>query len=318
MKIIEQEQAHIGSGYSSLGHVLDDDEQHVCTLYTNSAIDAALGGKVLLFGQFATTLPEVTLEAAIRSISAFAKSNGQHSEQARNFSQVIGPIEGSTWRSYRAIIDSSAEDFPGNVVSHPHLATVLERNHYERLSTYVSCEIDRLGVQDQLAQRKPDATFSKLNLESLSGKDFVDLLPQLYVLVSTTFSRNHLYSPISYDIFRKMYLPLQALADAGLVRIARYEKANVGLVLMLKDQHTLVVKTMGRLPGALLQQQEIPSAQLGGAMAYACYEYFLQTDAQRLVMALMHVDNPSYHWGRTHGGRVCFTYGLYSLVLADL
>ena len=313
MKLITYTTESLGS--KKIASLIDQHGATVVHLYSNPDIDLSRNKKVLLFGQPDVSLSNVQLHEALHQIVAFGRDEA--------FQEIIGPMEGSTWHSYRTTLFHTGELHPGDINTHKNLRAVLLEGSDEVpalppftcIESYASCEMSPAEVAQNLAKNPANHAYQSLCFEAIAAKDFLEKVASLFEMVSLTFSRNQLFSPLGKDEFIALYAPLATLAKDGWLQLATMHKEAVGFVLLLEDTQTFVVKTLGRLPGNALARMGIPSAQLGAAMARQCQELFMASGKQRLVMALMHEKNPSYTWAINNGGRVFARYGLFSTLL---
>ena len=275
------------------------------TTYRNPAIDAALGAPTLLFGQPDPALPLAELTAAVAALPAEAR--------ARGCARLLGPMDGSTWRSYRAVVERTGASFAGDLVTHADLPEVLAKAGYRVAERYVSTDFSRTAVEHALRHTAAhtNGRADDVTLRPVPRADFLTEVEALYPLVTATFSRNRLYSPIDPDDFLALYRPLAGVIGDGWLQLAEVGERTVGLALFLEDARGLVIKTLGRLPGEALRGMGVAPERLGAAIALRCFGHFLASGHDRLVSALMHEDNPSHARSLDFGGEVVARYALY-------
>ena len=275
------------------------------TTYRNPAIDEALGAPTLLFGQPEVRLPRAELAAAVAALPAEAR--------ARGCTQVLGPMDGSTWRSYRAVLERSGASFVGDLETHADLPEVLAKAGYRVTERYASTSLSRKAADRSIRDYRTHTCgrAEDVRLRPVTSADFLAEVEALYPLVTAAFSRNRLYSPIGREDFLALYRPLASVVRDGWLRVAEVDGRAVGFVLFLEDPRGLVIKTLGRLPGDRLRAMGVAPERLGAAMALRSFEHFLASGHGRLVSALMHEANPSYARSLDFGGAVVARYGLF-------
>ena len=276
------------------------------TTYRNPAIDEALGAKTLLFGQAGPGMAVDVLEESVAALPAAARAAG--------CTQVLGPMHHSTWHSYRAVLGgSSGGAFAGDVVSHAALPEVLAKAGYAVCEEYASVTISRAAAQEAVGRYAEHVrgNETEMTLRHMPRRAFAKTIETLYPLVESTFRRNRLYSPIALQEFQSLYAPSVGASPNVLLQLAEVDGHTVGFALFLEDERGLVLKTLGRLPGAELRALGVAPERLGTVLALRALEYFLSTAHPRLIAALMHVDNPSYARTLAFGGEVTSRYGLF-------
>ena len=273
--------------------------------YRNPVIDAAIGAPTLLFGQPDPSLPIPALTEQVAALAPAARE--------LDCRRVLGPMDGSTWHSYRAVVERMGDGFAGDVSSHPQLARVLEQAGFEVVERYASAALSRAAARVAI-ENYADHTRGyplDIRLRPVSRPAFLGALAACYPLVSTTFQRNRLYSPIGREEFVALYRPLSAHVRDGWLQIAEVGAREVGFVLFLEDARGLVLKTLGRLPGPELRRWSIEPTRLGAALALKAFGHLLAGPHERLILALMHESNPSYARAIDFGGEVVARYALY-------
>jgi GNAT superfamily N-acetyltransferase len=147
-------------------------------------------------------------------------------------SQVIGPMDGNTWRPYRLITKRGAESiffletdnpdtWPMHFIKNGFKPL---KSYYASLATDLSCPQPKIQLLNKRLI-KEGIKFRQINLDR-----FEDELHQLYALCLLSFSENFLFTPICEAEFMNMYLPLKPSICPELVLIAEYHGSPIGLV----------------------------------------------------------------------------------------
>lgn len=216
-------------------------------------------------------------------------------------SLAIGPLDGTTWRRYRFIIErgpdppfflepDNPDSWPGHFrkAGFSHLA-----GYISSLNSDLVCHDPR---QEELDRRMAElgVTVRPVNLAGFSGE-----LESIYRLSLVSFAGNFLYSPISRNEFIAMYEKVRPLIRPELALVAEHEGSTVGFVFAIPDfcqqqrgeqLDRVVAKTIAILPdrryrglGRLLLNQVLKTAHdLGFRQA---------------IHALMHESNRSVRMG---------------------
>ncbi len=206
--------------------------------------------------------------------------------------QVIGPVNGSTWRQYRFITDRGTEPLfflePDNHDRYPQdfLAAGMQP-----CAQYYSAATTRLDATDQRVREK-SATLAHAGVR-IRPLDLSNLEAELNILHELSlqcFSENLLFSPIARAEFCAMYSRLTPYLIPELILIAEQHGRPVGFVFCLPDAGgdpgTIILKSLARLPepalaglGNVLQAQAQANAEAAGF--------------NRVIHALMHESNRS-------------------------
>ena len=242
--------------------------------------------------------------------------------RAEGCSSALGPMDGSTWRSYRVVVDPApqgqaeppfaSEPFPPSVIGE-----AFEQAGFEPVAHYVSARSnalpDRAELWDQTRRQLADAGIAVRPVDPAQA----DLeLARLYPLIRDAFADNLFYTPLPEADFRAMYAPLVAQNDPGFMLIAERAGDPVGFHFGFPDLaqaargepiDTVICKTLAVSPSARGQG-------LGGALTLAMEEAGRQRGLTRSLHALMHEANDSLKISR-HGARVMRRYALLGRTL---
>jgi len=250
-----------------------------------AVIDNAPSGAIGHYAADSVESARVLLEHACRELTIYGCA------------YAIGPMDGNTWRNYRFVTErGSAKPFflePDNPHEWPQ--------HFRQtgFSTYLN----------YVSELNPDFPNRQPELGTLRDK-FADLgvaiepfdlncpaedMQGLYQVVCEAFADSPLYTPLGYDQFVKMYVPLMSTVDPRLMLVARHEGQVVGFVFSPPDYlqssrpaeiDTIVIKTIAILPrtayrglGRVLIVDMLKNAE---AMGY-----------RQAISALMHTQNRS-------------------------
>lgn len=229
--------------------------------------------------------------------------------------QVIGPIEGDTWHRYRFSTGPFDEPpFFMEPYNPPYYARLWEEAGFEQLESYHSKRLDDVAPAAREFASIHERTRARgYVLESFDVRQFDRELDRLYRLSLTIFADNKLYTPISADEFRSLYVPARSLIDRRLVWFARSpDGEDVGFVFCVHDYQAAAVamrggvglpaklrfwmnkrrasainvKSMGVIPGHR-------RSGIGIALVSQVYREMLEMGFRRANLCLIHDDNPS-------------------------
>jgi predicted N-acetyltransferase YhbS len=266
--------------------------------------------------------------AALGVIGHFAAAPGaraglllEHAcaELARHGARLaVGPMDGSTWRSYRLVSDAGTEPpfflEPWNPIEwNAHFAAA----GFAPLATYHSSVTDARGYDDarvpQAAARLRD---EGVRLRTLDPARFLEELERIHELSLASFAHNFLYTPVGRDEFVAQYRPIERVLDPRLVLMAECGGELAGFLFALPDAleaqrgaapRSVVLKTMAVRPGRRF-------AGLGAWLAAECHARAAAAGFTRVVHALMHDANVSAATSRRRA-RLLRRYALYARAL---
>jgi GNAT superfamily N-acetyltransferase len=238
---------------------------------------------------------------------------------------AVGPMDGSTWRSYRLVIERGAEppfflepDTPDAWVSHFTAAG------FETLATYSS------ALARELTRRDPriDALASRLAarrivIRSLDLAHADEDLRRVFELSLIAFKDNFLYTPIDEAEFMEQNRRLLPVVRPELVLLAEHHAHADGdheLVAFLfavpdvlqqkrgQPIDTIIIKTVAVKPG-------LGHAGLGSLLVAEAQQRAAALGYTRAVHALMHEQNVSRNISRRYAETIR-RYALFAKRLA--
>jgi GNAT superfamily N-acetyltransferase len=210
---------------------------------------------------------------------------------------AIGPIDGSTWHSYRFIVDRGSEppfflepntrdDGPAHWIA----------AGFRLLATYSSAVVEHLDVEPAAIGRAARRlACSGVSIRSLDLSRADEELPKLFALAEISFRRNFLYSPIGFDEFQQQYTALLPVLRPELVLVAERRDDVVGFAFALPDvlqiarggsNDTVILKTVAVHP-------DVHGAGVGGVLVAEVHRQAHALGFLRVIHALMHDDNRS-------------------------
>lgn len=270
------------------------------------------GAKISLYpegplwqGRPAATLGNFTSRDADSGRAVLAKALDQL--RAMGTAQVIGPMEGDTWHSYRFVTET--DDSPPFLLepsNKPYAPALFLEAGFQPIGSYFSA---RVALTDAPPPPPPSADFT---ITPWSGDNPEALFSQVFDLSVQAFSRNAFYKPISRDAFLQMYLPVVPLMKKDLIFFAATAEGQlVGFLFGIPNYaegpqtQTVILKTYASLmPGA------------GRHLAHAFHASARALGYQAAIHALIHDDNLSALRSAVEGAHVFRRYALFGLQLA--
>lgn len=217
---------------------------------------------------------------------------------ANGCSLAAGPIDGSTWRRYRFATWSSGEPaFFLEPTNPPEWPVTWTASGFAPLADYVSALSDDLTRDDpRAAEASVRLARCGVRLRTLDISRFEEELGRIHQVVSSSFARSLLYTPISAEAMLEQYAALRPAIVPGLVLLAELEDRLVGFCFCLPDMaerargdstRTAIIKTLAVLPN----REQLSG--LGGHLVSSAHLAMHAHGFTRVIHALMHVRNRS-------------------------
>lgn len=225
-------------------------------------------------------------------------------------SQVIGPMDGSTWNSYRYPVAGNGSPFLLEPQTLEYLPGFFDKYGYKVLAEYYSSETELLVDNWE----KVGPLYDKMNEE---GVQFVPFNKEnaeaefhgLSDLINTSFGGNFLYDPISAERFVEKMMPSLPLIDERYTILAKDGEKTVGFIFSYKDLlyqegSRLIVKTLARHPDRKYRG-------MGSILSSLVMKHAIEDNYKAVVHALMISENKSIGVSEKFKGERMRTYHLY-------
>lgn len=240
--------------------------------------------------------------------------------RARGATRVVGPMDGSTWRRYRLVVEGAAEEPPFFLepTNPPEWPAWWRAAGFAPIETYHSA----LATGAPSPSDEPaDPT---LPIRSIDLDRFDEELRRVHALARDAFSGNPFATAIDWPRFQAMYGAIRERLDPSFVLIVddpsagRAAEAPVaGFLLALPDpleaargapRRTLLLKSMAVAP-------QLRSRGLGRRLLAEARRRAVDRGLDRAIYALMHDANRSARIA-SHTTRVIRRYALFGRSLA--
>jgi GNAT superfamily N-acetyltransferase len=234
---------------------------------------------------------------------------------------AVGPLDGSTWRRYRFVIDRGDRDERGNY----HFPFFLEPDQPDSWPGYFEAEGFRVLTMYRSALatdldrwlETAETTREKdlgISMRSIDLNDPDAELRRLYRVATASFSTNYLYTPIAELEFVRQYRAVLPFVRCELVSIAERDGDPIGFLFAIPDAlearrtpggaiETIIVKTVAVAP-------ECRGMGLGTLLVHRTHAVAARLGFSRAIHAMMHDGNVSQ---RISGdARTIRRYALYA------
>ena len=286
-------------------HLCTSDGQARCSLWWD-AVPKMENERLGVIGHF---------EAASLEAGLFVLEQAAARLRERGCTLAVGPMDGNTWRRYRAVTDRGCE--PAFFMEPDHQGfwpAVFEAAGFLPLARYSSSLVDDLSRCDPRVEavraRMDRAGVRIRNIDLLRVEED---LRAIYQVSRISFARNYLYTETPEEAFLRQYLPFKDRIRPELVLIAERDGQAIGYLFGIPDYaealrglpvRTVIAKTLAILPGRQF-------GGLGLLLTAMLHERALKFGCSRVIHALehdgKHVGNMSDYFGK-----VMRRYALYS------
>lgn len=209
---------------------------------------------------------------------------------------AVGPMDGTTWRRYRFIVERGSEPpfflEPDNPDDWPeHWA----QSGFAPLATYTSALSDRLTHKDpRAAAARPQITSAGISIRPIDPARAHAELRRIYSLSLAAFARNFLYTPISEQEFLAQYDAVLPYVRPELVLLAEKDGALVGFMFCVPDVLQARRGTVDRvIMKTLAVDPSVGGIGLGGVLMDDAHRAARDAGFRRAIHALIHEGNVS-------------------------
>ena len=223
---------------------------------------------------------------------------------AQGCSLAIAPMEGNTWRTHRAVIESDGSPpFLLEPTTPPEASKLLLDSGYQILAQYTSSLIDLDSPSPDLSRL--EKRLSQINIRPLNLTHLEDELRAIYKLSTRAFVDNFLYTPISESEFLAQYLAFKSHLTSDCAFLAEHDNQLVGFVFGYPDQNRFIVKTLAVLP-------ERRFAGLGTLLVERIQDRARKAGFSQAIHALQREDNQSLRISTRFNAKVFRRYALFA------
>lgn len=241
---------HISTDFLKGCYLLKDGENVVAraSIYDNVLLQYE-GGHAFSVGNYECADRMEYAEALLAFIDGIVKNRGG--------GYLIGPMNGSTWESYRFLADHDNPLFFTEPYHHLYYNAQFKRAGFEPIAHYYS-NIDRGMELDnpEILVRERELQARGVTIRPIDLSDFEAEIGRVYDFNLLAFKTNFLYTPISKEAFLQKYVQTKAYVNPELTLLAEDAEGKlVGYFFCIpdfynKESKCLIVKTLARHPDA--------------------------------------------------------------------
>lgn len=285
-KIIEKLKKNCGKETSILKNLdfnrwkyIENTKNSYCVLMKNPEISE----NIVLFGfiNFPNNL-EVAKDL-FKKIENFAKSfSGK---------KLVGPINYSTWFSYRWMIKGFEETKIYNEPSNPkYFPEIARKLGYKEYKNYCSTLVRSYDSKAKYYREKYKKILERgYSFKRYKGFKIYFILQDIYKISINSFTENPLYSPISYKDFKKIYVSgfNKKVKLNPVVDMCFYKKEPVGFTFTFKNPYgdnIWVWKTIGI-------KKSFQNKGIGSAFRYIIHKTAIENNCDFVLHHLTYIDN---------------------------
>lgn len=214
--------------------------------------------------------------------------------ERKDFAGIIGPLNGSTWDSYRFSIDGESAPFFLEPFQDAFYPACFESQGYETLYNYKSHITRNIQGQEFINPYQHIPEEKGITIREVNMEDWDKELEAIAEISLEAFKDAALYSPITKEEFISRMAGLKKIIEKEFFLIAEYESKVIAYFfgyrdLLYKSQTRLVAKTLARNPdprwkgiGAFLTFELIKRAKAAG-MDEAVHALFQVTNASKFI-----------------------------------
>jgi hypothetical protein len=262
------------------------------------------GKKTLVIGNYECINNQQAASHLLDAAENFARMEG--------YEILLGPMNGTTWDTYRFCTNPEAGTFFSEMVHQPYYPAQWEQAGFKSTADYIST-IDKNKSCDSEATLQAEKKFitNGIRFRNIDLARYEQELETLFPLCEKAFAHNFLYTPISWKIFREKYLAVRPYIMPEMVFIA--ERANGSLAgfafnfpdHLCKTEKRMIIKTLARDPAPDLKG-------LGDVLGNYSQRFARDNNFDAIIHALIYSGNYSRDLSEQYSASVFKQYSLYS------
>lgn len=246
----------------------------------------------LLFG-------DLSLSEAVPAANALLMEGAEQEVRLMGYSMLLGPMNGSTWHSYRLPVTGDLPVFAGDLAMPTSWSRQLLASGYQHDASYHSSSAPIMECNASTLEEG-------LDIRPLHAENLEASLAPIHELCMLAFAKAPYFSPINQADFIKLYRQAAPAIAAGLSYTAWQATQLQAFIFAYPDvaKQAVVIKTIARHP----KSPYIGLAKLlGDTVCVRARALGLRT----AIHAYMHDDNRSVVRSQQYGSTVIRRYALF-------
>jgi len=275
-----------------------------CCLYLNPDLKYN-GQSAMALGNFESYNRPDAVQLLVTEAARSAKAQGA--------SVLLGPMNGSTWDTYRLGLANFYPPFFLEPFYQGYYPGLLTASGFQPVARYVS-QIDRGAELNDVRIARAEQQFEQqgIRIRPIDLQHYGQELVRLHAFCMESFKSNFLFTPISQEAFVEKYLRVKPYIDPAYVLIAEDAQQQVaGFIFCLpnfsdKNEKGLIVKTLGKRPS-------LRYGGMGNVLGTSVKQRALANGYTYLIHAFMIESNASRSLSNHFAPQPLREYFLYSL-----
>jgi hypothetical protein len=267
------------------------------------------GKKVITIGNYECLDKQAVATQLLDEATAIAQSFGAE--------LILGPMNGSTWDSYRFSTSHDTPSFFLEPYHHLYYNEHFTNNGFSLFARYFSSKDSTLSYDaPSVVEREKHFLAQGVTFRSIDLTDFEAELERLYAFNSVAFQTNHLYTAIEKSAFIEKYAATKRIINPDFVRLAEDIEGNLlGYFFCVQDlyntaEKSLILKTIARHP-------DKQWAGMGHVIGNQIYRKAVEQGFQSIIHAFMFDEGYSTTISKNFSGERFKNYHLYGKEIAQ-
>lgn len=224
---------------------------------------------------------------------------------------LIGPMNGSTWDTYRFSLHHDYPPFFLEPYHHLYYNEHFTHNGFDLIAGYSSgLETDLKYNDGAIAERERELKKDGVTFRNIDSRQFEKELEKIYHFNAVAFRSNFLYTPISKTAFIAKYLETKTIIDPEFVILAEDASDNlIGYFFCIRDifntkEKSLIAKTIARHPDPAWNKT-------GHVMGKMICTRAINKNYSSIIHSFMHEEGTSVNLSKNFSGKIFKNYALY-------
>lgn len=233
----------------------------------------------------------------------------------KGYQWLIGPMEGSTWNSYRFSDHNDHPNFFMEPYHHTYYNAQFKAAGFDSISHYISNTDKQLDTQDsELDLSEKRYKNQGALIRSIDLKNYESDLKKIGQLSIDSFKDNFLYTPITINQFVSKHIEFAKYMDPDFIKIIEDNTGQTHAFLFAIHDHfdssnkSLVIKSIAR-------KIDSPYKGISQYLTGRVTQVAKQKGYKKIVHAMMIHDNHTVSGSAKYNGADYKSYSLYGLRL---